>query len=259
MKTTVLLFSPGLDSFLGNWLVSKNLEKDEELIRMYIDIKSRYSKFEIEFLMKWYGNQITFISGPDMSSLETKTAFVPNRNAILSSLAQAYTSADRVLLNATMNDRVADGSVQFRNVMSDVLHISNEKPVLVDSPLFRNEKSFWVKQFAEEHPDKKLDLLNKTFSCYNADLYEEEDLPYFKHDGKEFIEVGKTTVFGCMECSACYRRFCALTAANLYVPFYDFNLIEEYMKKNIDAETYPKRVETMKNYLEFMKWFGCGD
>lgn len=254
-KKVVILFSPGLDSFLGDWISKKTFNNGEEIEKVYVDINSRYSQFEIDFLTKWYDNQIKILPGPDMSKLETESAFVPNRNAILACVAQAYTSADIIIFNATFDDRVSDGSVEFRGSLSEVLTITNKRYISVKSLLKDKEKSKHVEEFIQENPEKRLDLLNKTYSCYNSDLFEFCDVPYFKRNSNEnsYIEEGKTIMYGCMSCVACYRRLCALTAANIYVPFYDQKIIDEYMKKDIDKKIYPNRYKTMLNYYNFVK------
>lgn len=260
MSNVVLLFSPGLDSFLGNWYASKAIGEHEKLTRMYIDINSRYSEYEIEFLKKWYTkDEVMIVPGPDMSKLETPSAYIPNRNAILASLAQAITSADYVMLNATYDDRVSDGSMLFREHLSNALSVSSQKTIVVDSWLKHREKAEHVAEFANAYPERKLELLTKTFSCYSEDLYEEDNLEYFQKTEHGYEEIGKTTVYGCLECPACYRRMCALVSANLYVPFFNHSLVEEYTTKGIDSDVYPFRAKTMDNYYHFMKWFGSGD
>jgi len=260
MKKIALLFSPGLDSFLSNWMMSSGDDVDIE--RIYFNIGSRYSEYEMDFLKKWYPpNFVKIYSMCNLGSLEDDKAFVPNRNAILATTAQAITDADIVVLNATMDDRVFDGSIDFRKSLSKTLSISCNKKVTVTSYLEGKEKSEWVEEYALSHtayPSKIMDLLNKTFSCYNSSLYEEENLPYFQKTHNGFVEVGQTTMYGCNECVACYRRLCALTAANIFVPFYDFGIVEKYVKNtDIDPSVYPCRCKTIQDYYNFMKWFGC--
>ena len=257
MKKIALLFSPGLDSFLSNWMMSS--DDDVDIERIYFNIGSRYSQYEIEFLRRVYPkNFVQIHSMCNLGSLEDEKAFVPNRNAVLACMAQAITNADTVVLNATMDDRVSDGSIDFRKSLSETLSISCGKKVLVTSFLEQKEKSDWVKLFSDKCPERRLELLNKTFSCYNKTLYEEDNLPYFEKQGNEYVEVGKTTVYGCGECVACYRRLCSLTAAGIFVPFYDFGIVEKYVNNTtIDPSVYPCRYKTIQDYHNFMRWFGC--
>ncbi len=257
MENTVLLFSPGLDSFLGDWVLSKSAETDEKITRIYFDINSRYSTYEVGFLKRWYPeNFVKILKGPDMSKLEDDSSYIPNRNAVLATLAQSYTNADRVLLNATFDDRVSDGSIEFREHLSKTLSVSSGKKVIVDSLLKQYEKTTWVKKYIDENPNQILKVLEKTFSCYNVKLYNVVKFSYFRKTEKGYEEAGKiNTMWGCMSCVACYRRLCSFILSNIYVPFNKIEIINKYIDSNIDEKLYPKRLETVREYYNFTNWY----
>lgn len=257
MSTTVLLFSSGMDSFIGNWYVKYLLQPDDKLIRLYVNIHSRYSDYELNLLNRWYPKDyFKVLDVCSLRSVERDDAFVPNRNAIIAALAQSYMNADRIFFNATKDDRVFDGSVEFRDNMSKTLSVSMGKPIIVDSVLKEYEKAEWISKYCGENNTRIMQLAEKTYTCYNKDLYEEE-VPWFQKTAHGFEESGKILIYGCLECVACYRKLCALTSANIYIPFLDFNLCREYFDKKIDEEQYPVRAKTIKDYFGFMSWFGC--
>ena len=261
MKTAALLFSPGLDSFLADWILSEhNTYGDLDIKRLYLDVGSRYSQYEIDFLNKWYPkDHFKYSKLFDMSVLEKDDAYIPNRNIILISFAQAMTSADIVFINSTKDDRVNDGSIQFREDLSKALSESAGKPILIDSVLKEKEKSEWIKQYIEENPSQMNKLLNNTYSCYDADLFEEDDLSYYKLENSKYVELGKTTIYGCLECLACYRRLCALAAANIFLPFYDIGLVQKHMNRDINSNEFPNRYKSMNDYFKFMQWYDLGE
>jgi 7-cyano-7-deazaguanine synthase in queuosine biosynthesis len=256
----VLLFTCGLDSFLANDLLIQN-PHFQQLHRVYFNVHSRYSEYEIDFLKKWYPSScVDIIDILDLEKYEKPDAYLPNRNLMLLTLAQSIYDADFIWLNGTRDDRVSDNNTEFREAAERVLSISSGKNVSIKSVLDKVEKTEAVKEYCDFHknPEKTLELLSKTFSCYSEDLYEDQDLQYFKKTNNGYEEIGKTNVYGCMECPACFRRMCALTAANLYVPFYDFPLVKKYrFDDNLDEKMYPNRVKSIKDYYEFMEYCGC--
>jgi len=260
-ESIVQLFTPGLDSFLAYYQLQQKYKK-ESIRRIYIDIKSRYSQYEIDFLKNLYSDEeIEIISNIDLSKIEKENAHVPNRNILLITLVQSITNCDVIYINGVKDDRVSDNTFDFRKSMSNLLSSVSEKDVQVKSILDNCEKSTLVEQYIQ-NGNNKLDLLEKTYSCYNKEFYIEENLSIFEQIKfntriPEFREIGKFNVHGCLECVACYRRMCALTFANIFVPFYNFKLSKEYYDSKISNVLYPNRVKSIKKYHEFLSWFGC--
>ena len=63
MKKIAHLFTPGLDSYLGDWYLNNRdkledtpeyLKGKTEVIRTYFNLKSKYSKLEGDFLREIY-------------------------------------------------------------------------------------------------------------------------------------------------------------------------------------------------------------
>lgn len=259
-----LLFTPGLDSFVADSILSKHLKEDDVFTRVYFNLKHRYAEYELDFLRKWYPpGYFKICNSIYMGYLEKDNAYIPNRNLILVSYAQSLFNSDIIYLNGVKDDRVSDNDEKFRKQASSILTKTSGKTVKVLSLFDTLEKSEIVENYCNTVSDEqKKNLIEKTFSCYDKDLYEEADMPYFKKvDEDHYEEIGKTTIFGCMSCAACFRRMCALTAGNLYVPFFDFTIIKKYyedvLQNKISRKYFPNRIRTINNYYKFMLWFGC--
>jgi len=262
-KSIVLLFTPGLDSFLANEQLTDlyGLNDDVTFNRVYFNLQHVYALAETELLKTWYPNSkyFTISNILNMQALETPSAYIPNRNILLLSLAQSLFDADTLYLNGVFDDRVSDNLEVFRQLAASTLSQSREKPVEVKTLFTNTEKAEAVRQFTEHNPHRRMELLTKTFSCFSNTFYEEEELSYFRKTGtNEYIEEGKTTVYGCMECTACFRKMCALTAANIYVPFFDFSVVRKYQEENaVSRDTHPNRARSIDDYYKFLNWFGC--
>ena len=213
---TCLLYTPGLDSRLAAWVLRK---KKIPFVRCYVDINSRYSRIEMDLLKRWNCRDLIVLKGPNLGSVEDdRTAFIPNRNAIIATVAQTFLNCDVLLFSSVKDDRVLDSSKEFRSSLSKTLSISAGRKIVVDSVLHDREKAEWVRLFAERNPKKKLTLLTKTYSCYSSFLTCNYMHYYYKR-GKYLLKSrSRYPILGCLDCKACFRRLCALTAANIYVP-----------------------------------------
>jgi len=220
----VLLFTPGLDSFLADFVLRRD-HKKKNVEKMYINLNSLYSQYEIDFLNKLdYKNFHIYDDKLDIFTLETDTHYVPNRNMLLCAMAQAIQDADIIYLNGTKCDRVSDNTKTFRKSLSRVLSLSSGKNVEVKSVLANKEKYSWCQYYASVYPkfDKRLKLLTNTYSCFYGDFCE-SDVPkkvvgvYTKLPSGKFKKRRELEHLGCLTCDACFRKLCALTGAGLYV------------------------------------------
>ena len=180
----VLLYSGGLDSYIG----AKVLGSDWDLA--YFDIEHKYAKKEIETM--------TSLSLPfDIHSslslkeqwIEHESGFIPQRNPLLISLAQAIYDADEIALCAVAGELSADKHSRFFTLMSNLLSYTANKPVRVFSPFQKNTKSQIVKKYLEL--GNSLEPLLNTRSCYSPDID------------------------NCGQCQACFRRWVAFENNNL--------------------------------------------
>ena len=251
MNKNVLLFSTGLDSFISNWILTR---KGIDFERVYYNLKSVYSKSELEFLRMMYNPLYSKIENTiDISSIEKDDLYVPNSNLLLDTLAQGTHDADTVYLSGVKDDRVGDQTKKFYKKTSKVLTEITGKPVNVTSILFDKEKSEWCKYFAEKKEGRYW-LLTHTYSCFSPKFLEHDMFVYEKDSVGGFRKTDKITIFGCMKCVACYRRLAALTSINIFVPFLNLKLVNEYTKK-IDKNIYPNRYKTSIDYYNFINYW----
>ncbi len=258
----VMLFSPGLDSYLANYLLMHSL-KEEPLTRVYFDLCSRrYSLTEVNFLRKLYNKKYVKIDGRVfLGDLEHADAHIPNRNAVLCTLAQAVYDADVVYLNGVKCDRVSDNNSQFRKSMSRLLTKSAGKIVLVSSVLSSKEKVSWCKYYAEQVKsiDERMKLITNTFSCFteNENLSFKK-IPVYEYDEYDDVYEELTDVEypGCLRCDACFRKVCALTGANLYVdmpkPYKFREKFDPLLNDKTFCRKYPARTKSIKRYINFL-------
>ena len=248
----ILNFTPGLDSFLSNWILTK---QNKGFKRVYFHLKGMYNNIEIGVLKSNYLPSF-FDVNYDLSieNLEEKdTAHTPNRNLLIVALAQGLYNADEIYLGGVKDDRTEDQAPIFYKKATCVLTQCAGKPVIVGSVLIDKEKSEWCKEYAEENPETKLDLLTKTYSCFEVgdDPIQRECFVYEKNDDA-FRIMSKVVVNGCLRCPACYRRLAALTGANIYVPFDNHEMALDYTDK-IDPIELPNRYMSALQYAMFLE------
>jgi 7-cyano-7-deazaguanine synthase in queuosine biosynthesis len=258
-KKVVLLFTPGLDSFLANSILEDRLEHGPlincDFNRVYFDLGSKYSDKERTFLLDHYPEGYVDIDQSlDLSTLEDATSYhVPYRNNILVTMAAAKYNADYVYLNGVLDDNVSDNTEKFRKNMTKTLSDVAGKKVIVDSVLGTSEKSFLVKDYVNKH-GSPLTLLTYTYSCFefNNDRLK-YNVPIFTGKDNSFQFIREYKYDGCLTCSACFRKICALTYANIFIPFNNKLMIKQY-KNKLNTPYFdrtPNRKTSIINYLKF--------
>jgi 7-cyano-7-deazaguanine synthase in queuosine biosynthesis len=169
----VILYSGGLDSFIASKLIP-------DAILLHIDLRTRYADKEIAHL----GPDVRVVAGPQLTTIEREDGFVPQRNVLLVTQAQAMTDADEVLLCAVAGEYSRDKHKRFFKSMSSLLSYTAQKPVRVYSPLHKMTKTEAVRAYLECGGDP--DALRATLSCYDSSLIR------------------------CGRCMSCFRRWVAL-------------------------------------------------
>lgn len=254
MKKGVVLSSPGLDSFIVNHLLETEGHLDHDIIKVYFDLGTMNSSFERRCL-RLFHKDVIIKSHLDLSMMEKEDAYIPNRNLLMLALAQGLYNADTLFIGGVKDDRVEDNDYEFYQLASDVLSKCAGKSIGVDSLLKDKEKIEWIKLYYSYHqgnPEKRADLLVRTFSCFTPQKPNSFPSIYaFEKLAGEFVKLFPTTYPGCLECPACFRKCCALTGANIYVPFRNIKLAQEYVKK-VDKNIYPNRYESIINLNEFL-------
>lgn len=189
----VILYSGGLDSYIGYWLLSQ----DDDWVPVYFDLNTRYSWKERQHVLQ-VDKLETYLhnskhSSPilDLSFLERDDAFIPQRNVLLCAAAQAVYGASEIALCSVADDVYADNSAAFHERMSALLSLTAGYEVSVFSPLvwpggseMLRTKAEAVAFYLKEGGDA--DALRATVSCYDP------------------------TEVSCGRCKACVRRRTAL-------------------------------------------------
>lgn len=185
----VLLYSGGMDS----WLMSKLWKPD---IKLYVDMKTRYSENELARIRKEPDVQV--VEFP-LGQWEREDAIIPLRNLYLAMVACNVTGSDdvEILIGATAGDRVLDKSPEFVNKTTDLLSylytpqhwIPEGKKVRVCIDYKQYTKTDLLKMFKEQGGDLE-EAFTRSFSCYNP------------VDGHE-----------CWHCKPCFRKFTAFSEA----------------------------------------------
>lgn len=185
----VLLYSGGMDS----WLMSKLWKPD---IKLYVDMKTRYSENELARVRKEPDVQV--VEFP-LGQWEREDAIIPLRNLYLAMVACNVTGSEdvEILIGATAGDRVLDKSPEFVNKTTDLLSylytpqhwIPEGKKVRVCIDYKQYTKTDLLKMFKEQGGDLE-EAFTRSFSCYNP------------VDGHE-----------CWHCKPCFRKFTAFSEA----------------------------------------------
>ena len=185
----VLLYSGGMDS----WLMSRLWKPD---IKLYVDMKTRYSENELARIRKEPDVQV--VEFP-LGQWEREDAIIPLRNLYLAMVACNVTGSEdvEILIGATAGDRVLDKSPEFVNKATDLLSylytpqhwIPEGKKVRVCIDYKQYTKTDLLKMFKEQGGDLE-EAFTRSFSCYNP------------VDGHE-----------CWHCKPCFRKFTAFSEA----------------------------------------------
>lgn len=195
----ILLFSGGLDSVIGWWL----LRPDE---CVYVTWCAPYEAAELralERLRQLGGPHVRIVPGPTLPP-PGLDGHVPHRNlALLVAAAAACPDASTLLLGAVLGESSADKSGRFLRRAGAVLTASEGRRVRVRAPLRRRLKRSWVKKYlAQGGP---VELLAASVSCYS--------------------DAGEP----CGACPACFRRWQALTGTG--VRFYTAQAPDSYWRE----------------------------
>lgn len=194
----IVLYSGGLDSYIGNWLLHR---EDPSWLPVYFDLNTQYSWKERTAVERQQPNIGLDLHdskhyGPgvlDLSNIERSDGYVPQRNVLLCATAQAVYSASEIALCSVADDVYADNTTDFHKRMSWLLSFTAGHDVRVFSPLtwgggtgILRTKAEAVALYLKEGGDA--DVLWQTVSCYDP------------------VEVS------CGHCTACVRRREALEA-----------------------------------------------
>lgn len=225
-KDVVLCFSGGIDSTAG--LHYLKARKEYNVIPIYFDLKTKYSEKEIAFVTSIEPNVIIDESLNWLGSLEVgEKAFVPYRNLYLAMTASAK-YARSVCICGIKGDDVSDKRPEVFEEWSIHLTKLYGEDIKIWSPFWEYTKEELVKNYLSS--GGKVNVLIDCVSCYA--------------DGQ----------FSCWSCPSCFRKFVALFANKIDVPFKNIELAKRYWKDCLDGKYEKTRTETTLKVLE--KYYG---
>lgn len=161
----VLLFSGGLDSTIAWHLLQ---HRGERVIPLYVNLHSRYSEKELQVLNNLPISIVLVDDAINLGDLEQEDGFVPQRNALLITYAQARYNADVVYLCAVDGEYSRDKHSKFFKQLSTLLSYTAGKPVVAKSPLAGMTKTQAVRAYL--NAGWPIDYLERTVSCYDTSL-----------------------------------------------------------------------------------------
>jgi len=227
MDKHILLFSSGVDSFIGYFYLKKEHRLDKVHLVHLFNNNTKYAQAEL-----YYVNKCREIIKDEITVLPVKfpvsedsESFIPARNllfALQSVLDVAYPDYDRiyVYLGGLRDDRVSDNSPEYVKTLSKTLSLSCNKDIIVRSVFdYKLSKYEIVKWFVENLPDQMDNLVDYTFSCYSPNGIEP-----------------------CYACRACFRRNVVLQDIIL-LPFRDKKLLKQWYK---DFKEHPQDYDEIR-------------
>lgn len=224
MHKNVLLYSGGLDSFIGYWFLKKEYGLDPVLL--YVDLGHRYAKQELTAIRTTlpYMNPREFIidNSLNLSAFEQDDAFIPNRNAFLAQIGALY-GYNIWLITQKGETNIPDRSKEFYEMMSQQLtYLSGDSLVNLDTPFWDMNKTDMVNWYVDEGLD--IQALKYTHSCY--------------HPVKKTVGIGNTALnleFPCGCCGACFRRWVSMSLNGIEEQYavapWSTKLAQEYWAK----------------------------
>jgi len=258
MSNIVHLFTPGVDSFVSDWMLNTTTHTDK-ITRVYFNTGCRYSDIEDQFLVNTRDRSYFYTDfSLTMGDIEHEDAHIPNRNLLFISMAQARYNADIIYINGVKDDNVSDNTFSFYNKISKLLSDISGKPVLVESKTINYEKSECCKKYTDSAPEEdKYRILTDTYSCFSNNLERHSVDVHRINDNDRFEIVKYMTISGCLKCPACFRKMCALTHANIFIPFNNADIINTYFNRvnsgNMDHT--PIRKSTIIKAKNFLNWY----
>jgi 7-cyano-7-deazaguanine synthase len=193
----ILLFSGGIDSFVAYHYLGRPQT-------VYFDLGTPYTQKEIKVIQELIPETIIDNSLNLGSRQIGEKAYVPFRNLYLAMLAVKYD--DTIVIAGVKDDDVSDKNEPIFEKFSELLSELEGREINVISPFWGMTKEDVVEWYLENHPND--DLLLKTVSCYSK-----EDTNY------------------CGMCPSCLRKYFALRANNIDIPFHNDILMREYYNK----------------------------
>jgi len=214
MKNLILLYSGGMDSYIGwEWL--------DRPATLYVDLGHKYREKELIAIQDTIPDT-KIIKNHVIGNYEKEDAEIPNRNLLLAIYA-ALEGANNIAVIVQKDEMsIPDRSDMFFDATSDLLSFLNGKEIEVFSPFVSMDKTDMVEWYV--HRDLPIQPLLDTVGCY-SDV-----------DGH------------CGNCSACLRRFIAFKNNDLDPGYTLTEEIKTIYRKSLSSYS-EDRQERMRRWL----------
>lgn len=222
MMKEILLYSGGIDSLIA-W---HYLDKPQ---RLFVYLGTKYAAAEEANIAhaEDYPSILhrTFVNWGDY---EHDDAWLPMRNIFLIMVAAAE-GADKIYLVSQKGEQnIPDRSLKFFEKMALLMTEHNERPIEVDPVFPQMDKVAMVKWFLENGYSPQ-QLVN-AYSCYSGG-----------HDP-------------CGQCTACWRKFIALTVNGIECEYIFTHDIREYGERVYRPKLDRYIPERRGSMIEVMRW-----
>lgn len=246
-----IMYSAGVDSYILREFLT---QEKKEFDCLYFNYHGRYSDVEIETLRsQGLDFRLNIVDNMDFSMIEKPNAFIPNRNILMSVMANSL-GYDNIWIGGSLSDRVNDNNEKVFDELSAFLTKMSGRYVKISSPFWECYKTDMVHWFIKhsKSPTARRDLLTKTFSCYNP--IESRTRYIFEESSK----VETYTTKECHSCPACFRKNVILFVGGTFIDFDDEKIIDKYLEEFELGIIPTTRSESTLRYIQEWKYkHGC--
>ncbi len=240
-----LLFTSGIDSYIcREYLLAKHHNFD----CVYFQHGGRYTRVELQYIERMM-HPVKMCTALSFKEIETDSAFIPNRNILMAIMANAY-NYDVIWIGGSLSDRVCDNNKEIFKDLSKFLTLMNGRNIKIDSPFFDCYKEDMVEWFINHKGNTqsaKIELLDRTFSCFNP-LIDYQSWPVLI-DGEKHEHITRE----CLTCPACFRKSEVLFSAGIKRDFFNPTTIQHYKEEfNTDIIKTTRGRNTLK-YIEWLE------
>ena len=252
--SSVTLYSGGIDSFILLEYVRQCIDKDTKPI--YFDMGHRYSGVERDFVNKTPGALIDDES-IYLGDIEEKSAFIPNRNILLATVAVSKYS-NKIFVGGSKSDRICDNNETVFNLLAELLTKTDGRGnvITITSPFWEMYKDDMVGWYTNVVNKGQTRLLTETFSCFQ---------PLSAPNTVSVFLIGSSTSINytsrhCFSCPACFRRNAVLSNTAYILPFYDEKIVGKYhseFSKQIYLNVNDRRASATLAYINQRERHDC--
>ena len=254
MSKNIVLYSPGIDSFLLRIYLEK-IEKLKNIKYIYFDIKSKYSEVEkiyLEKQKKYYNLNLKIVDNFfNFKEIEEPSAYIEFRNLYL--LMGATKFGNNIFFTSTLSDDVIDVDPNNLRKFIKILNFFTDKKIKIFFPLSNKYKCELLKFFIENNYISINEVLEFTFSCYSPFDKEKQYIAFENLSNPRLFKS-----YECHSCRACLRKAIVLNWSNYFIKTNEnYQIPDKYFVNAEKTKLFNdnKRYQAIKKYLIDLKEF----